>query len=512
GPTRRRRGSPDAAARQLHHDPRSGRIHADELHDDGVRHAARDRARLSAHGRELPVVDRSTDHPDGAAGCDRGGAVDPVADPDQHLRAGADGGDHVHRGGDQQLQPAGHLRERPAPRGDGLARRRTGRGRRPPAPRADDRLRDDSRHAADVAGSRRRRRAERAPRPRRDRRLARGHLRHAVLRPRRLQSVAAQAGANGHRSGAGKMNTTEAFVERPAVGIQTAKPRRRHAVVAGIVVVFALLAVAGLVPRVRLWNRLAAHAEAEKNSLPKVTTARAERAPADVDVPLPGTTQPWLTTGIYARIDGYLRARYVDIGDHVTAGQLIADIEAPEVDQQLNQARGTLAQSKATLVQLQADLELARRTAKRFVGIGVGAVTQQEIDDRTTAATTAQKAVDAGEATVGANQAAVDRLEQLTGFERVYAPFDGGITARNVDPGSLITAGSTQQTTQLFSLAQVDVLRIFVYVPQAYAFDVRVGQSAAVALREQPDRVFKGTVTRTADAIDPGSGTLLTDD
>jgi len=307
------------------------------------------------------------------------------------------------------------------------------------------------------------------------------------------------------------MNTTEAFVERPAVGIQTAKPRRRHAVVAGIVVVFALLAVAGLVPRVRLWNRLAAHAEAEKNSLPKVTTARAERAPADVDVPLPGTTQPWLTTGIYARIDGYLRARYVDIGDHVTAGQLIADIEAPEVDQQLNQARGTLAQSKATLVQLQADLELARRTAKRFVGIGVGAVTQQEIDDRTTAATTAQKAVDAGEATVGANQAAVDRLEQLTGFERVYAPFDGVITARNVDPGSLITAGSTQQTTQLFSLAQVDVLRIFVYVPQAYAFDVRVGQSAAVALREQPDRVFKGTVTRTADAIDPGSGTLLTE-
>src|SRR5262249_59024341 len=95
--------------------------------------------------------------------------------------------------------------------------------------------------------------------------------------------------------------------------------------------------------------------------------------------------------------------------------------------------------------------------------------------------------------------------------ERVYAPFDGVITARNVAPGSLITAGSTQQTTQLFSLAQVDVLRIFAYVPQAYAFDVRVGQSADVALREQPDRTFTGTVTRTADAIDPASGTLLTE-
>jgi RND family efflux transporter MFP subunit len=307
------------------------------------------------------------------------------------------------------------------------------------------------------------------------------------------------------------MGTADAFVERPAVETGTAKPRRRRIVVAGIIVVLALLALAGLVPRLRLWHRLAVHAEAEKTSVPKVTTVHPERAPADVDVPLPGTTQPWLTTGIYARIDGYLKARYVDIGDHVKAGQLIAEIDAPEVDQQLNQARGTLAQSKASLVQLQADLDLARRTAKRFVGIGVGAVTQQEIDDRTTAATTSQKAVDAGEATVIANQAAVDRLQQLTGFERVYAPFTGVITARNVDPGSLISAGSTTTITQLFSLAQVDVLRIFVFAPQAYAFDVRVGQPANVVLREQPDRVFKGTVTRTADAIDPGSGTLLTE-
>jgi RND family efflux transporter MFP subunit len=307
------------------------------------------------------------------------------------------------------------------------------------------------------------------------------------------------------------MNASDAFVERPAVETETAKPRRRRVVVAGIVVVLALLALAGLVPRLRLSHRLAAQAQAEKDSLPKVTTAHVQRAPAVVDVPLPGTTQPWLTTGIYARIDGYLKARYVDIGDHVTRGQLIAEIEAPEVDQQLNQTRATVAQGKANLVQLEAQLVLARTTAKRYVGIGVGAVTQLEIDQQTTTATTAAKAVDAGEATVRANQAEVDRLVQLTGFERVYAPFDGVITVRNVDPGSLITAGSTQQTTQLFSLAQVDVLRIFVYVPQAYAFDVRVGQSADVALREQPDRVFKGTVTRTADAIDPGSGTLLTE-
>jgi RND family efflux transporter MFP subunit len=307
------------------------------------------------------------------------------------------------------------------------------------------------------------------------------------------------------------MDTTKAFVAHPSPETGAAKPHRRRVVLAGIAAVFVLLALVGLVPRLRLWHGLAARAQAEKASLPQVTTALPQRAPEVVDVPLPGTTEPFLTTGIYARTDGYLTARYVDIGDHVKGGQLLADIAAPEVDQQLNQARATLAQGKANVVRLQADLALARTTLKRFVTIGVGPVTQQEIDERADTATTAEKSVDAAQATVHANQADVDRLQELTGFERVYAPFDGIITARNVDPGSLITSGSTQQTTQLFSLAQVDTLRIFVYVPQAYAFDLRVGQSADVALREQPDRVFKGTVTRTAGAIDPASGTLLTE-
>jgi RND family efflux transporter MFP subunit len=307
------------------------------------------------------------------------------------------------------------------------------------------------------------------------------------------------------------MDTSKFVVDLPVPEGGAAGSRRRRVILAGGAVLFVLLCLAGLLPRLHLWNRLAEQARAQRDSVPSVQTARPQRAPAVVDVPLPGTTEPLLTTGIYARTDGYLTARYVDIGDHVKGGQLLADIASPEVDQQLNQSRATLAQGKANLVRLQADLELARTTAKRFVRIGVGAVTQQEIDDRTTAAATAEKAVEAAQATVHANQADVDRLEQLTGFERVYAPFDGIITARNVDPGSLITAGSTQQTTQLFSLAQVDTLRIFVFVPQAYAFDVRVGQSADVALREQPDRVFKGTVTRTAGAIDPASGTLLTE-
>jgi len=286
--------------------------------------------------------------------------------------------------------------------------------------------------------------------------------------------------------------------------------RRRAAVVTGVLVVV-LLGLAGLLPRLHLWHRLAGEAQVEHDKVPTVTTARPQRAPAMVDVALPGTTEPLLTTGIYARTDGYVKARYVDIGDHVAQGQLLAEITAPEVDQQLRQAEATLAEAKANVVRLMADLHLAHTTLDRFVKIGVGAVTQQEIDERAAGAETAQKAVDAAQSAVAATQADVDRLRDLQGYQRVYAPFAGIITARNVDPGSLISAGSTTVTTQLFTLAQVDTLRIFVYVPQAYAFDVRPDQTAKVALREEPDRVFQGTVTRTAGAIDPGSRTLLTE-
>jgi len=307
------------------------------------------------------------------------------------------------------------------------------------------------------------------------------------------------------------MDSSDAFEALPAPVRGATGSRRIRVVVAVGVVVFVLLALAGLLPRLHLWRRLDQQAQVEKTKAPAVTTARPERAPPVVDVPLPGTTEPLLTTGIYARTDGYLKTRYVDIGDHVKAGQLLADITAPEVDKQLSQTLGTLAQGKANVVRLQADLALAETTLRRFTTIGVGAVTQQEIDERAATQKTAQKAVDAAEATVRANQADVDRLRELQGFQRVYAPFDGVITARNVDPGSLISAGSTSVTTQLFSLAQVDTLRIFVYVPQTYAFDVHVGQSADITLREQPGRVFKGTVTRTAGAIDPASRTLLTE-
>ncbi len=275
--------------------------------------------------------------------------------------------------------------------------------------------------------------------------------------------------------------------------------------------VFAVLFLVGVVPRLVLRHRLRVGADAVQNRAPMVSTVSPRRAPEVVEVPLPGSMEAILETGIWARTDGYLNARFVDIGDRVNKGQLLADIDTPEVDQQLMQAIATMSQDKANVVKFEADLALARTTLQRYVAAGPGTVSKQQIDERTSAVTDAEKVVDAARATVNADEANVHRLLELQSFQKVYAPFDGVITVRNVDPGSLISAGSTSGTRELFRLAQVDVLRIFVYVPQSYAPDIRAGESADVSVRELPGRVFQGTVTRTAGAIDPTSRTLLTE-
>jgi RND family efflux transporter MFP subunit len=273
--------------------------------------------------------------------------------------------------------------------------------------------------------------------------------------------------------------------------------------------VLAVVWVAALIPRLIVQRRLANEAEATRMRAPLVSTTTPQRAGAVVDVALPGNLQAILETGIFARTDGYLRARYVDIGDRVTTGQLLAEIDAPEVDQQLNQARASLAEAQANVVKLQADLNLARSTLQRYIAAGVGSVSKQQVDERRSSVETAEKTVDAAKATAAAQQANVDRLEDLQGFERVYAPFSGIITARNVDPGALISAGTGQGVRELFRLAQVDTLRIFVFVPQAYAPFVNVGETADVTVRERPGLVVQGVVTRTAGSVDPTSRTML---
>jgi RND family efflux transporter MFP subunit len=305
----------------------------------------------------------------------------------------------------------------------------------------------------------------------------------------------------------------------PAV-VPTPEPRqppetipvdRLRRILLAVAAFFGVLFLIGVVPRLLLSYRLRTAATAVQQQAPVVTTVSPQRAPEVVELPLPGSVQAILETGIWARTNGYLQARYVDIGDRVNKGQLLAEIDTPEVDQQLMQAIATMAQDKANVVKLEADLGLARTTLQRYVSAGAGTVSKQQIDERTAGVTTAEKAVDAARATVNADDANVHRLLELQSFQKVYAPFDGIITVRNVDPGSLITAGSTTGTTMLFSLAQVDVLRIFVYVPQSNASDIKVGATAKVSVREQPGRSFTGKVTRTAGAIDPASRTLLTE-
>ena len=186
----------------------------------------------------------------------------------------------------------------------------------------------------------------------------------------------------------------------PAAAEESSQRVRRA--VRALAIVFAILAVVGLVPRLMLHHRLGADAERAREQLPIVGTVSPRRAPEALEVPLPGNVQAILETGIYARTDGYLRARHVDIGDHVIAGQGLADIDTPEVDQQLNQAIATLSESKANVVKLEADLALARSTLQRYQAAGVGTVSKQQIDERGAAVTDAEKAVDAGRATVTA--------------------------------------------------------------------------------------------------------------
>ncbi len=220
-------------------------------------------------------------------------------------------------------------------------------------------------------------------------------------------------------------------------------------------------------------------------------------APAQ-EIILPGNVQPFISSPIYARTDGYLKKWYFDIGAHVKAGQLLAVIQSPEVDQQLSQARSTLATA-------QANLELAEVTKTRYVGLfAKHAVSQQDRDN-------AVGTYNANKAIVDADKANVQRYAALVSFEKVYAPFDGVITARNTDIGDLINSGSsTAPKTDMFHMAQTDTLRVYVNVPQEYSRGIQPGQTEAdIALAEFPGRKFAGKLVRTAEAINMTTRTLL---
>jgi RND family efflux transporter MFP subunit len=210
---------------------------------------------------------------------------------------------------------------------------------------------------------------------------------------------------------------------------------------------------------------------------------------------LPGSTQAFTDTPIYSRTSGYLKNWYFDIGTHVRKGQLMAQIETPEVDQQLQVAQADLKSNEA-------NLDLANVTSNRYQNLlKTNSVSKQETDVAMSDASAKKAAVDAAMATVR-------RLEQLQSFEKVYAPFDGIVTARNVDIGALIQAGENTSPKELFHLAAIGKIRVFVSVPEAYSSAVKNGGKATLTLDEYPGRSFVGTITRNSNAIDQATRTL----
>ncbi len=311
----------------------------------------------------------------------------------------------------------------------------------------------------------------------------------------------------------------------PRVEVKPSRPRRLGRLGAITFIVLAGLLAAGIVPRLRRDAELRA-AEDPQNHLLSVSVAVPRPAPATTELDLPGNIQAFQETPIYARVDGYLRQRSVDIGDRVEGGQVLAEIETPELDQQvsqaeaaLSQARASLAQAEASLQQMKANLELARISAERWGALlADGAVARQDVDERRSqydaarASTDAARAnVDATRANVAANAANLQRLRALTSFKRVVAPYRGIITARTVDRGALIAAGSSATSVPLFRIAETDTLRIFVNVPQTFVRSIAPGQGAKIVVREFPGRAFAGKVSRDASALDPTSRTLLTE-
>ncbi|WP_210253027.1 efflux RND transporter periplasmic adaptor subunit [Beijerinckia sp. L45] len=278
-----------------------------------------------------------------------------------------------------------------------------------------------------------------------------------------------------------------------------------------------VLGTIGAVLAAAAWSGIASRLDAEtalarvtdEAAVPTLATVVAQAGPREEEIVLPGNVQAEFETTIFARTSGYVKRWSADIGAKVKAGALLAEIDSPEVDQQLVQARAQLVQVQAALTQAQSNTELARVTngrTTRLVGQGWSSEQQGDSDRLKYEASVAAVAV--AKANVEAQQAQISRLEQLTGFERVTAPFDGVVTARQVDVGNLVNAGSGSGP-ELFRMADTRKLRIYVQVPQSYAALVKPGLGVDLRFPEYPGRTFPATLVRDANAIEPHSRTLL---
>ena len=287
-----------------------------------------------------------------------------------------------------------------------------------------------------------------------------------------------------------------------------------------VAAIFVVAFFVGYVPHHQRELQIVAEASMQNDALPEVSVVAAKKASTIGDLLLPGNIQAVTEAPILARAEGYVVHRYVDIGDRVTPGQLMAEVEAPDLDQQVKQSQASVEQAEADLARASAALEqgkanesIAKVTATRWDNlVQRGAVSKQENDQyqaqyqaQAANVRALERAVDAAKGNIAALQANVGRLSDMQGYLKVRAPFAGVVTLRNVDTGTLVNTGSTM----LFRIAQTNLLRTYLNVPQSSASDVHVGQTASLATPELPERKFLGAVTRTANALDPSSRTLL---
>ena len=250
--------------------------------------------------------------------------------------------------------------------------------------------------------------------------------------------------------------------------------------------------------RARVQAQAALAQETLDLAVPTVQGIHPQPSSAAEELVLPGNAQAFVATPIFARVNGYLKKWYCDIGTHVKAGQLLADIETPEIDQQLDQARADVATA-------QANYALALITAERYQNLfKTMSVAKQDVDNKVGDMQSKKTVVDSASSNLR-------RLQEMQRFQKVYAPFEGVITARNIDIGALIDAGANSPGKEMFDLAATSRLRVYVNVPQSNSRSATVGRPAQLTLAEMPGRIFTGQIVRTAEAIDPASRTLLTE-
>lgn len=289
-------------------------------------------------------------------------------------------------------------------------------------------------------------------------------------------------------------HSEQTAVHRPA----TARPRSGHGIRWFLLVPLVLVILGGITFILRSRSSKILAATTQTMQAEPVTVTHPRPGNADSELSLPSVLQPYEDSPIYARTSGYISHWYADIGTHVRQGQLLAVIASPEVDQELNQARAGLSQTEA-------NLSLAQVTAQRYQDlIKTQAVAQQQVDQT-------NQNLNVQDAGLQAAKANVKRLEELQGFERVTAPFDGVITQRLTDVGNLINAGNGGNNTQLFRISKINVVRVFIPVPEIYSDQISDGLQATLDLIQPPGQQFHGKVTRSSHAIDPLSHTLLTE-